>query len=336
MANWKKVIVSGSSPEFSTVHVDNLVSGVVTGSGTTLGTQAINGTGNILATTGATGISASGSFSGSFQGSFIGTTNLPDLTQGSGITAFTYDGSATATVSVSGSSAISPNTITKWSGDAFVPSSLYDNGTLITGSTSIQLSGANSRLSGSFSGSFQGDGSQLSGIASVLNISGSTGGGSVNLVSQTLSVVGTANEIETSATGQTITIGLPNNVTIAGDLIVQQDLTVFGTASFQNTQNLEVADRFVLLASGSNTAGDGGLVIQQGTQNIGELFGFDSGATRWAVTSSFSADSSGFTPDAYMAAAVVGVGTDPTAVATRYSAKGNLFIGTDENIWVYS
>ena len=339
MATWKKVIVSGSSAQLAALQVDNLTSGsVVIGGGSTsnLTTTTINGTGPIVASTGSVGLIASGSFSGSFQGNFIGTTNLPDLTQGAGITSFTYDGSTTATVSVSGAAAISPDTITKWSGNAFVPSSLYDNGTVITGSTSIQLSGANSRLSGSFSGSFQGDGSQLSGIAGTLYISGSTGNGSVNLQNQVLSVVGTANEIETSATGQTITVGLPNNVTIAGNLTVQQDLTVFGTASFQHTQNLEVADRFVLLASGSNATGDGGLVIQQASQNVGELFGFDSGTTRWAVTSSFNAGSSSFTPDAYMAAVIEGAGVDPTVAVARYTAKGNLFVGTDENIWIYS
>jgi len=31
MANWKKVVVSGSAAEFSTLKVDNLASGVVTG-----------------------------------------------------------------------------------------------------------------------------------------------------------------------------------------------------------------------------------------------------------------------------------------------------------------
>ena len=336
MANWKKVIVSGSSPEFSTLHVDNLASGVVTGSGTTLGTQAINGTGNILATTGASGISASGSFSGSFQGNFIGTTDLPDLTQGAGISAFTYDGSTTATVAVSGAASLIPNNITKWDGNSFQNASLYDNGTAVTGSVSIQLTGASSNLSGSFSGSFQGDGSQLTGLATVLSISGSTGNGTVDLLNQTLSVVGTANEIETSASGQTITIGLPDDVTVNGDLIVQQNLTVFGTASFQQTTNLEVADRFVLFASGSNAPGDGGIVVQQGTQNIGELFGYDATTVRWGVTSSFSADGGTFTPDAFMAVASIGLSADPTAIDARYQAKGNIFIGTDEGIWIYS
>ncbi len=73
MASWKKVIVSGSNANLTALQVDNLINGVVTGSSDgTLGIQPINGTGNILATTGATGVSMSGSFSGSFQGSFTG------------------------------------------------------------------------------------------------------------------------------------------------------------------------------------------------------------------------------------------------------------------------
>jgi hypothetical protein len=126
MATWKKVIVSGSTANLAALQVDNLTSGnVVIGGGTgNLSTTAINGTGNIVATTGATGLSASGSFSGSFQGNFVGTTNLPDLTQGTGITAFTYDGATTATVAVSGASTLSTNNISKWTGTAFANSSL--------------------------------------------------------------------------------------------------------------------------------------------------------------------------------------------------------------------
>jgi hypothetical protein len=100
MATWKKVIVSGSTANLAALQVDNLTSGVVTGAAGNLTTTAINGTGSIVATTGASGLVHSGSFSGSFQGNFVGTTNLPDLTQGTGITAFTYDGSTTATVSL--------------------------------------------------------------------------------------------------------------------------------------------------------------------------------------------------------------------------------------------
>ena len=54
------------------------------------------------------------------------------------------------------------------------------------------------------------------------------------------------------------------------------------------------------------------------------------------MTSSFSADASAYTPDAFMATALVGSGTDPNAVASRYDAKGNIFVGTDEEIWIYA
>jgi hypothetical protein len=79
MAIWRKVIVSGSSAELAALKVDNLTSGqVVIGGGTTgnLSTTAINGTGNIVATTNATGLVHSGSFSGSFAGPLTGTASF--------------------------------------------------------------------------------------------------------------------------------------------------------------------------------------------------------------------------------------------------------------------
>ena len=59
-----------------------------------------------------------------------------------------------------------------------------------------------------------------------LDVAGDTGTGAIDLDSQSLTIAGTANEIETSASGQTITVGLPNDVTIGNDLIVTGDLTV--------------------------------------------------------------------------------------------------------------
>ena len=380
MATWKKVIVSGSNANLSALQVDNLTSGQVViggGSAGNLTTTAINGTGNIVATTGATGLSASGSFSGSFQGNFVGTTNLPDLTQGTGITAFTYDGATTATVAVSGASTLSTNNVTKWTGTAFANSSLTDNGTTITGTTSLQLTGANSSLSGSFSGSFFGDGSGISGVAASFPVTAKTdlvttdkffindgaskyvtygnlltdlagtnlavegtdsltlastitGLTSVSATSFTGSLLGnvngTASWATNALTASNIFPAITNNtdnrvltatgggtingegnltfdgttLTVTGNEIITGNLTVQGTASFQNTTNLEVADRFVLFASGSNTAGDGGIVIQQGTQNIGELYGYESSINRWGFTSSFTANQSSFTPAAYI------------------------------------
>ena len=342
MATWKKIIVSGSNAHLAQITSSVLtngnlvmagVGGALQNSGLTFSGNTFNIGSNSIVSTG-TGSILTGSFSGSFFG--VLNTNLPDLTQGSGIVPFTYDGSSVATVAVSGAAALSTDALTKWNGNAFVNSSLTDNGTVISGVSSIQLSGANSVLSGSFSGSFRGDGSALTGIASTLNVSGSTGNGSVALQTQTLSILGTANEIETVASAQSVTIGLPNDVTIGQDLIVSRNLTVFGTASFQHTEDLDVADRFIRLASGSNAAGDGGIAIQQNNALNAEVFGFDSGATRWGVSSSFDASQNAFVPDVYMALTLEGAGTDPTVVAARYQVKGNMFIGSDEGIWIYS
>ncbi len=81
--------------------------------------------------------------------------------------------------------------------------------------------------SGSFSGSFVGDGSGLTGLATNLVVYGDGGlSGSINLLNQNLKVLGTANEIETTlalnsgSDGYTVQIGLPNDVTIGGDITI--------------------------------------------------------------------------------------------------------------------
>jgi len=312
---------------------------------------------------------ATGSFTGSFAGNFVGTTDLPDLVSGNGLTGGPYDGSTTKTFAVSASNstltvdangvkvATSGITANELNSDAVTTAKILDanvtnaklaNSTTQVGSTTLTLGATassitglnlvNTTASGSFSGSFQGDGSGLSNLVSDLNISGSTGNISIDLKTETLGILGTSNEITTTASGNNVTIGLPSDVTIQQDLVVQRNLTVQGTASFQNTTNLDVADRFILMASGSNTAGDGGIVIQQGTQGIGEAFGYDNGATRWGVTGSFDGSQATFTPDAFMAAAVLGgagVNT-PASVAARYIAKGNIFIGDNSDIYIYS
>jgi hypothetical protein len=333
------IAVSADGISVVEANLSEIPNTALTNSGSILGSTpvALGETVTSIAGLTLTDTQATGSFTGSFTGTFVGTTDLPDLTEGVGIAPFIYDGSTTATVAVSGASALNSDAVTKWNGAAFVNSSLTDNGTIVSGASSLQLTGTDSSLTGSFTGSFIGDGSGLTGLVTNLDISASNGTAiSVDLLTQDLTIGGTANEIETSAAGTTITIGLPNDVTIGQDLIVSRNLTVFGTASFQNTTDLDVADRFIRLASGSNAAGDGGIAIQQDSATNAEVFGFDSGATRWGVSSSFDAAQNAFTPDAFMALSLVGAGTDPTAVDARYQVKGNMFIGSDEGIWIYS
>jgi hypothetical protein len=238
MATWKKVIVSGSQAELAALSASIAV---------------LVGTNQQITTE-----QSSTFLTGSFTGSFKGVADLPDLTNSTGITAFTYDGSTTATVSISGAAALSPSNVPKWTGDGFVDSGISDNGTTIT---------------------------------------------------------------------------------ISEDTVFQNDITVLGTASFQSTTNLEVADRFVLLASGSNSTGDGGLVIQQATQDVGELFGYENSINRWGFTSSFDAASSTFTAVSYVTTTEVGASA-PTAAPIYGGVSngyGNIYIKTDTgDIFIYS
>lgn len=246
------------------------------------------------------------------------------LTEGSGIADFSFDGSGTDTVAVSGAAALTTNIITKWTGDAFVDSSLTDDGTNITGTTSIQLTGDSSNLSGSFSGSFQGDGGSLTGIATTLTIDADSGGTStVDLQSQTLDIEGTANEIVTSVSGQTVTIGLPDDVVIAGNLTVQ------GTQTSLNTTNLLVEDKFALLNSGSAT-GDGGIIVQTEADFSGAALGWDDSAGRFGlqITSKLAQNATSIAPDSYLASVV-------TTDTATYQKNGNIRVeGGDIFIYV--
>jgi hypothetical protein len=139
--------------------------------------------------------------------------------------------------------------------------------------------------------------------------------------------------------GSTIDLGLQttDSPTFVG-LTLTGNLVVLGTASFQNTQNLLVADRFVLFASGSNTTGDGGIVVQQGTQNIGELYGYDSGTTRWGFTSSFNSTGNSFVPAVYAGAVETSAVAPSAAPIYGGSGAGQGTIHVDTNtgdIFIY-
>jgi len=406
-------------------------------SAVTLGTTSVALGATAASLAGLTTVSAT-SFSGSFNGDFTGTTNLPDLSSGNGLSGGPYDGAATATFSVAADGStltvgasgvkvadagitatqiatsvagaglsggagtalsvnvddssieISTDTLNvKALGvtNAMLAGSIVNaklaNDSVTLGSTSVDLGATAASLAGlttvsatSFTGSFNGDGSGLTGIASTLGISGSSGVGTVALKTQSLSVVG-ASGISTVASAQTVTISadvastsakgiasfssndfavaggavtLANDITIDQDLTVTRDalisrnavitgnLTVAGTASFQNTQNLDVADRFIRMASGSTAVGDGGIIVQQVGPTQGEAFAYDAASTRWSTTGSFDPSTEAYTPDSFMSLVVEGgSGIDvPTAVVAKFQKKGNIFVGDNQDIFIYS
>ena len=381
-----------------------------------------------------TGVTATGTFSGTFNG----TTDLPDLVSGNGLTGGPYDGALTKTFSVSadgstlsvGASGVKVAdagiTATQLASSVAGPGLSGGAGTVLSvnvddssieistdtlnikdlgvtngmlagsianaklvnddvtlGTTSVALGATAASIVGltkleatSITGSFSGDGSDITGIASTLATAGASGTGTVALKTQTLSILA-GSGINTVASGQGITITpdvasdsvkgiasfavadfsvtggaveLASDITIDQDLTVTRDmlvsrnavisgnLTVAGTASFQNTQNLDVADRFIRMASGSTAVGDGGIIVQQVGPTQGEAFAYDAATTRWSTTGSFDPSTEAYTPDSFMSLVVEGgSGIDvPTAVVAKFQKKGNIFVGDNQDIFIYS
>jgi hypothetical protein len=88
------------------------------------------------------------------------------------------------------------------------------------------------------------------------------------------SVAGTADEIEVSASNGSITIGLPDNVTVGGNLTISGDLTVNGDTTTLNTATLEVEDNKILLNKGvvGVPSLDAGIQVERGDSPTAELF----------------------------------------------------------------
>lgn len=327
MATWKKIIVSGSDAHLSSVTASN---------------SLLVGTNQVITTTQA-GTYLTGSFTGSFKGDgtnltgvtatpLFPSTALTDITNSTNTKFFINDDAGNAT---SGNKQITyGNLLTDLAGTNLAVES-SDSLTLastITGLTSVSAAS----FSGSFSGSFQGDGSSLTGIATILAVTASGANSSVNLKTQALTINGTANEVETTISGQTVTIGLPNSVSITQDLTVGGDLTVNGTTTTINTTNLLVEDKFALFASGSDASTDGGIVVQQGA-TTGYGLGVDASADRWALQNNTSPTATSITPDAYMGVIQEGVSA-PVANPVYGGATGfgTIFVQTDGSIWIYS
>ena len=400
MATWKKVIVSGSQAELATLKVDNLTSGqAVIGGGSTsnLSTRAINGSGDILAS-GASGIQLTGSFTGSFTGDGSGltgvvATNPNAITNGEGITSFSYNGLTAQTVSVSGAADLTANAITKWDNTAnkFANSSLTDNGTTISGTTSIVLTGANSSLTGSLRGtaSFASNaGLVINSLTAGNGLTGTTFNGSaastfavgagplitvtadaVQVTTSSLTtnqipkysanafvgsnILDTGTQVQIVAgasSGLSVAAGGVNvtgNSTFNNNLTVAGDLTVAGTASFQNTQNLLIGDRFAALASGSTSLTDGGIIIVSSTTAngmSGSAFYLESTSAgtygRFAVAYNVHASASAVTADEYAVTVKIAASTNPSAAPTwggTTNGSGNMWINnTSGDIFIYS
>lgn len=140
-------------------------------------------------------------------------------------------------------------------------------------------------------------------------------GGVINMdATSTITIGGT------NATG--VTIGKSDTtVTIPGSLDVNGTLTTI------DTTNLKVADRFILMASGSS-AGDGGIVVETDGAGSGTSLGYDDSASRWALTKQddTSHSSTTITPRQYVVS-VSGSAADPSGNPSDFGSAASDRIG---------
>jgi hypothetical protein len=132
-----------------------------------------------------------------------------------------------------------------------------------------------------------------------------TGGGTASGTNETLTFAGTTNEVavtETTGNNGTITIGLPDDVTIGNDLTVTNNalvsggltvtgnLTVNGTTTTVNTTDLEVEDNIIRInkvdanASSANTV-NAGIEVERGSSTNVSLKWIESSDT-WVLEES--------------------------------------------------
>jgi len=329
MANWKKIIVSGSNAHLAQITSsiltnDNLiiagVGGALESSGLTLTGTTFNIGSNIITSTGAASI-LSGSFSGSFQGDGSGLTGLPTSLDIAGNTGtdtidllndtFTIDGGTSLTATVTN------NQVTID----------VDNGGITE--TQLNTSVAGTGLSGGGGTSLSVDYGSTAGTA----VEGNT----------TITLTQTSGEIDITGTagqalggGPSYTIGLADTITgnrtFQDNVTIQGDLIVTGTTSEQQVTNLNVEDAFILLASGSVGAAEGGIIIDQGGKK-GEALAWDSGQSRFGTTGSLASDATSFAPDAFVAM-VVDQDNGGADVA-KYQKRGNIKVDASDDIWIY-
>ena len=390
MATWKKVIVSGSTANLANLQVDSLTSGqVVIGGGTAgnLTTTAINGTGNIVATTGATGVSMTGSFTGSFTGNGAGLT---------GVTATAiFPTSAVTNITSTDKFFISQSTnefitygnlLTDLAGTnlAVESSDSLTLATTITGITSISSTSFTGSLLGT--ASYASNADLLDGLNStsfVLNSQTSSMLAPYVLTSQTssMSVLSSSYALSasyafnaTTASNASTVTSIANNVTnntnnyiltatgggsingesnlsfdgtlltVAGNATITGDLTVAGTASFTNTDNLNIRDKFILINSGSSTLADSGWITQYNAAGSGSAFYLEATSAgtygRFAVAYDITGTSTSVTADEFVVTAKVnqsapGAAT-PTWGGNSTNGQGNMWLTSTGDIYIWA
>jgi hypothetical protein len=383
MANWKKVIVSGSNAELLTVTAS-----FFKGDGSAL-TGVVAASANAL--TAGSGLSAAGTYDGSAARTF--TVNSGSLLPYFSSSIF---GTVTGdiTINSAGVSAIGATKVTNAMLAGSIANDKLTNSTITIGTTSTALGATSTTIAGlvsvtstGFTGSLTGNASTVTTNADLTGDVTSTGnattlatvasagttGGSTAIPVITINAKGLTTGITTAAVvapAGTLTGGtLASNVlassltsvgtlagltatgtaalatlTVSGDATVTGNLSVAGTASFTNADNLNIKDKFILINSGSSALADSGWVTQYNAAGSGSAFYLEAASAgtfgRFAVAYDIIGTSTSLTPDEFVVTARVSASADiPTNPTWGGSSNGsgNMFINSlTGDVYIYS
>ena len=194
---------------------------------------------------------------------------------------------------------------------------------------------------------------EVSSLSTTLTIGDGSATDTVTVGSDTLVFAGTANEVTTAVTDNTITFGLPDDVTVTGDLnaggdlVVTGNLTINGTTTTLNTETLTVDDALIGLQNGlgaSANTNDLGFIMERGTTGANAAFIFDESEDKFVVgtTTNTAADTGNITMDVSGASASTlqlhtleatsVAGTLSTAAQTNITSVGTLTSLTVGNV----
>ena len=298
--------LGSDTKRYKDIYGVNIYGAVKATNGVISGSSQLDSTTINLATL--TNVSASGSFSGSFTGDGSALTGIASTLAFSGSTGNDTLNLKTEALLVTGSNsisaAVSNNTITITADNAStsakgVASFSATNFGVTSGNVTIKAGGV---TAATLNADLAGTGLSLDGVDNSLKVDyGSTSGTAVE-GNTSLTVQGTANEIEitggsvTLGSGGTVTIGLPDNVTISGSLTangnvflgnssadsvtIAGNLFVQGTTTTVDSTTVQIGDNIIEL-NGSGAA-NGGLLVRDVTGGS-----TTSGSLLWDTTNDY-------------------------------------------------
>jgi hypothetical protein len=385
MATWKKVVVSGSNVSQLNNDAGYLTSATVTArnafatasfSGTNLLADSASGSLNFASSSGqgltisanagndtlTFGLAAIPNASLLNSGSIIGSTvvnlgtTVSSLAGLSSVAATTFTGTLAGTASWANNATVAVTASTVAVTDTTSGTGPYylmfadgttgtravrvDSNTLTFNATTNVLTAtssyANQALTASFASSapYSGLVGTPAGIVSASVLSSPSQGNAVL----------TTNGVAASTVGLGLTTSdSPSfvNLTLTGDL------SVLGTTTTIQTNNLLVEDQFILVSSGSaNNSTDGGIIVDRGAYAAGNIaLGYDATSFRWGLqnglgdptnTVDLGAASGGVSGSflAHVFTEAVHGATKP--VTGEFAVAGAIYTATNEDIWIYS